>query len=99
MSSPAFYKELADAIYHGDTMMLSAADSRSFDEKVTLTEAVVVNGGTRLPANTTLRIQRPASVRTLAGLFFTSCHSSIFSPFQVSDAVFDFYLQFPRTHS
>lgn len=55
MSSPAFIKQLIDAIYHSDEL----AASRSFDEKVTLTEAVVVNGGAYLPANTTLKIQRP----------------------------------------
>ena len=62
MSSPAFYKDLVDAIYHGDARMLGASDTpRSFDEKVTLTGAIVVNGA-KLPANTTLRIQRPVGV-------------------------------------
>lgn len=59
-SLPASYKELADAIYHGDNSLRAG----SFDEKVTLTEAVVVNGGKAcLPANTALRIQRPVSVQ------------------------------------
>ena len=61
MSSPAFYKELLDAIYHGDAKL--GASNDSFDE-VTLTEAIMVNGGKAcLPANTTLRIQRPVGVR------------------------------------
>ena len=60
MGSPAFYKELTDIIYHRDNM---GSNSRSLDEKVTLTEAVVVNGGTMIPANTTLIIKRPARVR------------------------------------
>lgn len=60
MSSPAFYKELVDAIY--DARMPGASDNtRAFDEKVTLTGAIVVNGA-KLPAHTTLRIQRPVSV-------------------------------------
>jgi hypothetical protein len=62
-STPGFYKELADAIYNGDSHLLSQAASRNFDEnKVTLTEALTV-GGKRFPANTMLRIQKPVSVR------------------------------------
>ena len=53
----SFIRDLVDAIYHSDNQRMSA--SGSFDEKVTLTEAVVVNGGTKLPANATLIIQRP----------------------------------------
>ena len=60
MSSPAFYKELLDAIYHGDAKL--GASNDSFDE-VTLTEAIMVNGGTFLPANTMLKIQRPVGVQ------------------------------------
>jgi len=54
------YSALVNAIFHASP---ASADSRNFDEKVTLTEAVVVNGGTQLPAYTTLNIKRPVSAR------------------------------------
>jgi len=48
----SFIKQLADAIYHGES-------TRALDERVTLTEAVVVNGNFTYNPGTTLRIRRP----------------------------------------
>jgi hypothetical protein len=59
MNSPTFYKDLADAIYLGDTNSHPAFAGNRSDE-ITLSETVVVNGRTLIPG-ATLKIQRPAS--------------------------------------
>jgi len=60
-SSPAFYKELADAIYHSDNSLLASSNDHNFDEKkVTLTKDTFIEGK-RFPANTTLNIKKPVS--------------------------------------
>jgi len=65
MSSKTFYKDLADAIYYGDSNHSNrqSGDAYDFDE-LTLTEAVVVNGKTLIPATTTLKISRPVVRRS-----------------------------------
>jgi hypothetical protein len=61
MSSKTFYKDLADAIYFGDSNHQQPVAAHDSDE-LTLTEAVVVNGRTLIPA-TTLKISKPVVQR------------------------------------